>query len=113
MRALLLGVYEEGGRLRYVGQVAPSFTPRQAREFESQLAAMGRNRSPFVSVPTSEGDRDFHWLNPDLVAEVAFLEWTRTGQLRHPSFRGLRVDKPARSVIREDPREPKRPHNSK
>ncbi|PRF97999.1 DNA ligase [Burkholderia ambifaria] len=113
VRALLLGVYEEGARLRYVGHVAPRFTPRQAREFESQLAVMGCNRSPFVSAPTPERDREFHWLNPDLVAEVAFLEWTRTGQLRHPSFRGLRVDKPARSVTREDPREPKRPRNSK
>ncbi|WP_264165026.1 ATP dependent DNA ligase [Burkholderia cepacia] len=71
------------------------------------------HRSPFVSAPTPEGDREFHWLNSDLVAEVAFLEWTRPRQLRHPSFRGLRVDKRARSVIREDPREPKRPLNSK
>ncbi|WP_244135750.1 hypothetical protein [Burkholderia seminalis] len=52
-------------------------------------------------------------MKPELVAEVAFLEWTPTGQLRHPSFRGLRLDKPAPSVTREDPHEPKRPRNSK
>ncbi|MBU9630735.1 non-homologous end-joining DNA ligase [Burkholderia multivorans] len=107
VRALLLGVYEEGGRLRYVGHVAPSFTPRQAREFESRLSALGRKRSPFASAPDPEVDREFYWLKPDLVAEVAFLEWTPAGRLRHPSFCGLRADKPARTVSRENPASPK------
>ncbi|WP_260632537.1 hypothetical protein [Burkholderia cenocepacia] len=74
---------------------------------------MGRQRSPFVRAPEPEADREFHWLKPELVAEVAFLEWTPTGQLRHPSFRGLRADKPARTVTREDPLELKRARNSK
>ncbi|KWH59351.1 DNA polymerase [Burkholderia cepacia] len=113
VRAVLLGVYEKGGQLHYVGHVAPRFTPRQAREFENCLVALGRKHSPFVRAPEPEADRDFHWLKPQLVAEVAFLEWTPTGQLRHPSFRRLRVDKPARSVTREEPRESRRPRNSK
>ncbi len=113
VRAVLLGVYEEGGQLRYVGHVAPRFAPRQAREFEDRLPSLGRKRSPFVRAPEPEADREFHWLKPELVAEVAFLEWTPTGQLRHPSFRGLRDDKPARTVTREDPLELKRARNSK
>ncbi|HDR9511694.1 DNA ligase [Burkholderia cepacia] len=110
-RALLLGVYEEGGQLRYVGHVARSFTSRQARKFEDRLAALGRKRPPFASAPKPEADREFHWQKPDLVAEVAFLEWAPSGQLRHPSFRGLRVDKPARAVNREVPVDAKRVRN--
>ncbi|CAI9009816.1 DNA ligase (ATP) [Burkholderia ambifaria] len=94
VRAVLRAVYEEGGLLRYVKHVVPHFTPRQAREFEDRLAALGRKRSPFVRAPKPEVDREFHWVKPELVAEVAFLEWPPTRQLRHPSFRGLRVDKP-------------------
>ncbi|WP_254608899.1 non-homologous end-joining DNA ligase [Burkholderia contaminans] len=101
VRAVLLGVYEDGGKLRYVGHVAPRFTPRQAREFEARLAVLGRKRTPFSSAPQPEADREFYWLKPDLVAEVAFREWTPAGQLRHPSFQGLRADKPARAVMRE------------
>ncbi len=103
VRAVLLGVYEAGGQLRYVGHVAPRFTPRQAREFEDRLADLARKRSPFADTPEPEADREFHWLKPELVAEVAFLEWTPGGQLRHPSFQGLRADKPARTVTREVP----------
>lgn len=101
VRAVLLGVYDEGGRLHYVGHVAPRFTSRQAREFEDRLTALARKRSPFADAPEPDVDREFHWLKPELVAEVAFLEWTPGGQLRHPSFQGLRSDKPARSVVRE------------
>lgn len=103
VRAVLLGVYEAGGLLRYVGHVAPRFTPRQAREFEDRLTALARKRSPFADAPEPDGDREFHWLKPELVAEVAFLEWTPGGQLRHPSFQGLRADKPSRTVTREVP----------
>ncbi|WP_244122342.1 hypothetical protein [Burkholderia latens] len=99
--------------MRYVGHVAPRFALRQAREFEDRLAALSRKRSPFVRAPEPDADREFHWLKPELVAEVAFLEWTPTGQLRHSSFSELHLDKPARSVTREDPPEPKRPRNSK
>ncbi|WP_232517922.1 hypothetical protein [Burkholderia ambifaria] len=45
---------------------------------------MGRKRTPFVSAPQSEAEREFYWLKPELVAEVSFLEWTLGGQLRHP-----------------------------
>ncbi|MDN8114911.1 non-homologous end-joining DNA ligase [Burkholderia vietnamiensis] len=106
VRAVLLGVYDEHGQLRYAGDVAPRFTPRQAREFEARLATLVRKRPPFARAPEPEPDREFHWLKPELLAEVAFLEWTPGGQLRHPSFRGLRADKPAQTVTRENPREP-------
>ncbi|WP_232517854.1 non-homologous end-joining DNA ligase [Burkholderia ambifaria] len=106
VRAVLLGVYDSNGQLRYVGHVAPRFTPRQARDFEARLAALSRKSAPFAIAPQPEADREFHWLKPELVAEVSFLEWTPSGQLRHPSFRGLRVDKPARAVTRESPAAP-------
>ncbi|WP_244140611.1 non-homologous end-joining DNA ligase [Burkholderia sp. BCC1047] len=106
VRAVLLGVYEEDGQLRYVGDVAPRLTPRQAREFEERLAALVRKRPPFATAPEPEADREFHWLKPELVAEVAFLEWTQGGRLRHPSFQGLRADKPARAVTQETPDAP-------
>lgn len=106
VRAVLLGVYDESGRLRYVGNVAPRFTPRQARAFEARLTALARKLPPFANAPQPEGDREFHWLKPELVAEVSFLEWTPAGQLRHPSFQGLRVDKPARTVTRDCPVDP-------
>ncbi|WP_230945163.1 hypothetical protein [Burkholderia territorii] len=64
---------------------------------------MSRKRAPFASAPEPEADREFHWLKPELVAEVAFIEWTPGGQLRHPSFQSLRADKPARTVTREAP----------
>ena len=44
-----------------------------------------------------------HWVEPELVAQIAFTEWTRDGRLRHPRYQGLREDKPAREVVRERP----------
>src|SRR5262249_25644540 len=59
--------------------------------------------SPFVSLP-SGARRGAHFIRPDLVAHVNFSEWTPDGKLRHPSFQGLREDKPAREVVREKPK---------
>ena len=53
----------------------------------------------FIGIPS----RDATWVEPELVAQVAFMEWTGDGRLRHPSFLGLRFDKPARDVTRERP----------
>ncbi|WP_323746853.1 hypothetical protein [Burkholderia pseudomultivorans] len=96
-------MYGEDGQLRYVGDVAPRLTPRQTREFEERLGELARKRPPFACAPEPEPDREFHWLKPELVAEVAFLEWTQGGRLRHPSFQGMRADKPARAVTQETP----------
>jgi len=69
---MLLGVYEEGGKLRYVRQVAAQFTPRQERELEARQLTLCRKRPPIASAPEPEADREFHWVEPGLVAEASF-----------------------------------------
>jgi bifunctional non-homologous end joining protein LigD len=63
---------------------------------------MVQKESPFVDLRRPVGEaKDAHWVRPQLVAQVAFTEWTRGGHLRHPSFLGLREDKAASSVVRD------------
>ena len=98
--ALLAGVHEDG-RLVYVGKVGTGFTARTLRMLRARLHALERATSPFATRPT--GVVRPHWVEPRLVAEVAFGEWTEDGKMRHPSFQGLREDKPADQVVRERP----------
>jgi bifunctional non-homologous end joining protein LigD len=97
--ALLAGVNDADGRLVYVGKVGTGFTSRTLRELERRLTPLEQGTSPFAS-PTGRR-RGVHWVEPELVAQVAFTEWTADGKMRHPSFRGLREDKPAAQVTRE------------
>lgn len=98
--ALLVGVYNDGGDLVYAGKVGTGFTNSSLKEIGARLKAIETPRSPFndASFPRTKG---VHWVSPTLVAEVAFTGWTRGGHLRHPSFQGLRDDKPARQIGRE------------
>jgi bifunctional non-homologous end joining protein LigD len=66
----------------------------------ARLQRLRRDRSPFVEVPRPDA-RNARWVEPKLVAEVEFTTWTRDGRVRHPSFKGLREDKPAKSVVVE------------
>jgi bifunctional non-homologous end joining protein LigD len=100
--ALLLGVQETGHGLRYAGKVGTGFTETTLRELAARLARLERAKAPFAEVP-AEARRGVHWVEPKLVAEVAFLGWTRDGRLRHPSFHGLREDRAAADVVRERP----------
>jgi bifunctional non-homologous end joining protein LigD len=100
--ALLLGVNEKGHGLRYAGKVGTGFSETTLQRLASKLARLGRAKAPFAEVPV-EARRGSHWVDPKLVAEVAFLGWTREGRLRHPSFRGLREDRAASEVVREIP----------
>ena len=96
--ALLVGHFE-GDRLRYAGKVGTGFTRATLRELAERLAPLVRESSPFEvekGIP-----RAATWVEPELVAQVAFMEWTPDGRLRHPSFLGLRFDKAAREVVRE------------
>ncbi|MFM9370463.1 non-homologous end-joining DNA ligase [Streptomyces sp. Da 82-17] len=97
--ALLLGHYEDG-RLRYAGKVGTGFDRTALKDLRARLDELARPRSPF-SDPVRE--RTAHWAEPELVAQIAFTEWTRDGMLRHPRYLGLRDDKPATDVVRERP----------
>ncbi len=102
--ALLLGV-NEGGRLRYAGKVGTGFNESMLAQIHKLLAKRRQDASPFVNPPRGYEAKGVHWVKPDLVAEIAFTEWSNDGALRHPSFQGLRTDKKAADVIREKPQE--------
>jgi DNA ligase D-like protein (predicted ligase) len=95
--ALLVGVYDSG-ELRYAGKVGTGFTRATLRDLAERLEPLRREDSPFVDAPRF---RDATWVEPELVAQIGFHEWTRAGRLRHPRFQGLRFDKPASAVVRE------------
>jgi bifunctional non-homologous end joining protein LigD len=101
--ALLLGYYDPGGRLVYAGKVGTGFTNQMLRSLHDRLAAIERPRSPFAAGPLPRSLSGVHWVEPRLVGEVGFSEWTSAGELRHPRFQGLRDDKEAREVVREIP----------
>jgi bifunctional non-homologous end joining protein LigD len=71
---------------------------------KKQLDKFSRQISPLAAVPKDPGLRQTHWTAPKMIAEVAFTEWTSDGSIRHPSFQGLREDKKAKEVIREEPK---------
>jgi bifunctional non-homologous end joining protein LigD len=100
--ALLLGVYEPDGRLAFCGKVGTGFNDRSLTTLTKRLRPLEQASAPFRNPPRGAEARRSHWVKPVLVAEVAFTEWTNEGTLRHPSFQGLREDKPAREVVREE-----------
>jgi bifunctional non-homologous end joining protein LigD len=97
--SLLLGTFENG-RLVYAGKVGTGFDAGDLTNLARQFKPLERSRSPFEEVPASER-KGAVWLEPKLVAQVEFTERTRDRRLRHPSFQGLREDKPAHEVHRE------------
>jgi bifunctional non-homologous end joining protein LigD len=101
--SLVLGVYEKG-KLVYAGRVGTGFTFKQRSDLKKQLDKLSRQTSPLSVVPKDPGLRQTYWTEPKMIAEVAFTEWTSDGSIRHPSFQGLREDKNAKELIREDPK---------
>ena len=99
--ALLLGFYDESGALRYAGRVGTGFDDRGLRDLSTRLEKLARKSTPFAAAPKSADFKAVHWVEPSLVCEVAFTGWTADGLLRHPAFKGLREDKPAREITRE------------
>ncbi len=99
--ALLLGVHDREGALRYAGRVGSGFDDATLARLSKRLRRLERRTPPFADPPKGAQARGVHWTSPSLVAEVSFTEWTADGQLRHPVFRGLREDKPAAEVVRE------------
>ncbi len=102
--ALHVGYYERpgGGRLLYAGKVGTGFTDTLIAGLHKRLQELACKTPPFANAPR---DRNATWVEPELVAEVEFTEWTQAGALRHPSFKGLRLDRDASEVVREVPRE--------
>lgn len=96
--SLLVGYYDDDGRLHYAGRVGSGITGAARDDLEARVARLARKSSPFVDAPALPDPR---WVTPTLVVEVAFHEWTSAGVLRAPRFKGRRTDKPAGEVRRE------------
>ena len=109
--SLLVGVYEKK-RLIFVTKVKDGFVARLRDEIFAEFAGLQTDKCPFVNLPekknarrgdaiTAEKMKECRWLKPKLVAQVAFVEWTNAGNLRHAKFIALRDDKRAAEVARE------------
>jgi bifunctional non-homologous end joining protein LigD len=109
--AMLLGTYDDDGNLLYAGKVGTGHQS-QAGELLAAFRRIVRSSTPFAAttLPKSWMIRGVHWLEPRLVAEVAFMEWTGHDHIRHPSFQAMRPDKKPSEVKREIPVEPDEGH---
>ncbi len=99
--SLLLGVHDAKGVLRHAGNVGSGFSEHVLAELLRKLQTLRAEEAPF-RLPPALGHKA-HWVEPLLVAEVSFAGWTKEGKVRHAVFRGLRDDKPAQAIIREQP----------
>jgi bifunctional non-homologous end joining protein LigD len=105
---LMLGVYDDEKRLRYAGSVGTGWKSSQAVALHAELTDLETDSTPFHpdypptngrwSKRAAGGER---WVKPSLVVEVAFVEWTPDGHIRHPTFKGVRRDKKAKKIRRE------------
>ncbi|MDQ1053501.1 bifunctional non-homologous end joining protein LigD [Arthrobacter sp. SORGH_AS 212] len=98
--SLLVGI-PDGNKLQYVGRVGSGFSSRELAELRQTVEQLARKTSPFHEVPRPDS-ADAHWVTPQLVGEVTYGEWTGPGRLRHPRWRGWRLDKDPSEVVRED-----------
>ncbi|HKO51689.1 MAG TPA: DNA ligase D [Polyangiaceae bacterium] len=101
--ALLLGVRRDE-QLVYSGRVGTGFSERSLKDLHTRLAALQIAAPRLKNAPRGSESRGVHWVEPQLVAEIAYTAITDDGLLRHPIFKGLREDKPARDVVLEQPR---------
>ena len=105
--SLLIG-YHDRGKLIYAGSVGTGWSIQLGRSIMAKTQRTATEVSPFVAVPRPDA-KDARWTEPELVAEVEFAAWTRDGRVRHPSFKGLREDRPAKDVKLERPASSPRP----
>ncbi|PNI07017.1 ATP-dependent DNA ligase [Arthrobacter sp. AFG7.2] len=97
--SLLVGI-PDGTKLQYAGRVGSGFSGRELAELRQTVERLARKTSPFLDVPRPDA-ADANWVAPQLVGEVTYSEWTGTGRLRHPVWRGWRLDKDPAEVVRE------------
>jgi len=98
--ALLMGIPAEDGRLLYIGRVGTGFDDDMLDSLLEEFEGLAHDASPFIDIPGIDA-AGAHWVRPELVGEVEFAEWTPTGKLRQPAWRGRRVDKNPSDVVRE------------
>ncbi len=99
--ALLVGYFQQG-EFHFAGKVGTGFDTRLLLDLRARLDALEIPKSPFtkaVGLPRLRA----HWVQPEIVVQVAFMEWTKYDKLRHPRLVGIRADKRARDVVREQP----------
>ncbi len=99
--ALLLGYYDDSGALIYAGRTGTGFNARIHSMLREKLEALQQQPCPFRTIP-NEAKRGAHWVKPQTVVQVRFATWTGENQLRQAAYLGLREDKPARDVRREN-----------
>ncbi|KIR17945.1 putative DNA ligase-like protein [Pseudomonas fluorescens] len=100
--ALLLGLHDaDSGQLRYAGKVGAGFNETTLKSIYQQLLPLETKKAAVVNPPSGYEAKGVHWLEPTLLAEVAFAEMTKDGSVRHAVFHGLRNDKPAKDITQE------------
>ncbi len=106
--AILLAVHKEmkSRELVYAGRVGTGFNTKRLDEMYKKMKALERNDSPLSARLTGQQARGVHWIEPKLIGEVEFAEWTGEGIVRQASFIALRTDKPVKDIIREQPVSP-------
>jgi bifunctional non-homologous end joining protein LigD len=97
LKSLLLGYYDRSGKLVFAGKAGTGFSLKLGRELVERLRKIERSDPPFLEVPR-DYRRGSRWAEPQLVAEIAYGNWTSDQVMRHPKFLGLREDKPAPEV---------------
>lgn len=98
--SLLLAIHDEKGELRYAGKVGTGFDTGTLGALRKKLQALHADKTP---LPHRPAEARGHWVQPKLVAEVSFGEWTPDGRIRHSVFHGLRADKPSSVITKEEP----------
>lgn len=98
--SLLVGVHD-AGQLLYAGHVGTGFTQQTLQMLAGRLAPLRRRTSPFGPTVPADEARSVQWVEPELVVEIAFASWTKSGRLRAASYKGLRDDKDPADVVRE------------
>jgi len=101
--ALLVGVYDDKQQLQYAGRVGTGFDTALLKSVSKDLKKMEQSKPAFHNPPKGYEAKGVHWLQPELVAEINFAQWTDSGSIRHASFVALRKDKPAQEIRREEP----------